>query len=177
MAVLLLVSGCGSTSSATKGTSRPAAFKYYDAVNIGMTKDQVESATGLKRALDTTGYALENTYYFKDASGKYGVCIVFNKDMKAYSKTVVYPDAAEALAPQTVKAVTADQVDRITDGMSHADVDNLLGGAGIECSVTVNATDLKSPVGTVFRWGNKDGTFIQIPFSSSDRAHLAIFFK
>ena len=89
----------GSTGTATSDITKSTAFKYYNAVNIGMTKAQVESATGLTGVLDTTGYALDNTYYYKDAAGKYGVCIVFNKDMKVYSKTVVYPDPAEALAP------------------------------------------------------------------------------
>ena len=61
--------------------------------------------------------------------------------------------------------------------MAHADVDKLLGGPGVQCSITMDANNLNSTIGTVYRWGNRDGSFLQIPFTSSDKAHLAMFFK
>lgn len=190
--LVLVLSACGSaTSPAVSGapasdneeiTTVPvkasSAFKFYTMVDIGMTKDEMELKTGLAAKEDTSGIVPQEgdtAYYYLDESGE-GVYVVYDKDLKLTSKTVQYKDAAAALTPYTSKAVTKEECDSIADGLAHADVVKLLGSEGAECSKTLSNVFGKSELGTIYRWGNPDGTFIQVVFTSDDTAHMAMYF-
>lgn len=180
-------SGASAVSSAAASPQAPTvapqasksdAFKYYNEVDIGMAKDAVEKTTGLSPKADTTDAVPQGqtAFYYLDGNGE-GIYVLYDKDLKLTSKTVQYNDAATALAPLTAKRVTEDQCGKITDGMPHADVVKLLGCDGAECSKTQSVVFGKTTVGTIDRWGNPDGTFIQVVFLADGTAKNAMFFK
>lgn len=177
------VSSPASSSSAAASTAAPkkaasSAFKYYTAVDLGMSKDEAEQKLGLTGKQDTDDPVPQEgdtAYYYLDNNGE-GIFVIFSKDLKLTSKTVQYSDPAAALVPYTSKAVTKDECDKITDGMAHADIDKLLGSKGAECSKTQITLSGKTVVGTIYRWGNPDGSFIQVPFNSDDTASMAMYF-
>jgi hypothetical protein len=171
---LVLALALGACSAPDASADSP--FKYYRAVNIGMTQAQVAAATGLTGVAETSSFALPNTFNYMDADKVYGVSVVLTDDLTVYSKTVLYPDH-KVLAPLTAKPISQTLCDAITDGMPRAEVVALLGGPGVECSRTVDSKDGTTPVGTIERWGNKDGSIIQIAYTSDDTAHTALFFK
>ncbi len=152
------------------------AFRYYDLVQLGMAKADVDAALGLE-ARETKGkYEPENAFNYFDDDG-FGVYVIYNKELKVYSKTVIYPHAGEALAPLTKKPVTEAQADSIKKGTAHVAVIESLGGDGVECSVTANENDVTKILGRILRWGNGDDTGIQIAFDSDDVAQNILFFN
>lgn len=178
------VSASASEQATADVTSSPATpkdlasspyFKYYVAVKLGMTKDEVDKAIGLTAEDVSKRDGVANAFNYVDGDGN-GVYVLYNKSMKAYSKTVNYKDAAKALAPFTVKPVTEDESALIDDGMAHADVTKLLGGEGIECSTTASKADTIQDIGTILRWGNTDGSFIQVVFLSKGTSFNAMYF-
>jgi hypothetical protein len=152
------------------------AFKFYKLIDIGMTKDKVDKAIGVKPKAATGSNDPANSYYYQDDSGN-GVYVQYSDDLKLTSKTVQYDNAADALPPYTSKPVTQEQCDKITDGMAHADVVKLLGSDGAECSKTQSVVFGKTTVGTIYRWGNSDGSFLQVVFISKDTTRNAMFFE
>jgi len=194
---VLLLCACGSPAASPSGSSESsaapktsaaasvsasqaaasAAFQYYALVDIGMTKDEAEQKLGLTASEDTSGIVPEGQsgYYYTDDNGD-GVYLLYDEDQKVYSKTVQYVDPAAALVPYTSKAVTEAECDQITDGMAHADVVALLGSEGAECSKTLSDIAGESELGTIYRWGNPDGSFLQVVFTSDDTAHTAMYF-
>lgn len=151
------------------------AFKFYKLIDIGMAKSAVDKAIGVKPKAATGEYDPENSFYYLDADGN-GVYVQYDKSLKLVNKTVQYTHPAEALTPYTGKPVTKEQCDEITDGMKHADVVKLLGSEGAECNKTKSVVFGKTTVGTIYRWGNKDGSFIQVVFIEGDKAKNAMFF-
>ena len=119
-------------SCSAPAVSTDSPFKYYKAVDIGMTQAQVATATGLAGVAETSSFALPNTFNYMDADKVYGVSVVLTSDLTVYSKTVLYPDH-KVLAPLTVKPVTQALCDAITDSMPRAEVVVLLGGPSVEC--------------------------------------------
>lgn len=171
-------SAAAAASSAPAATAKPSssdAFKLYKLIDIGMTKDAVDKKLGVAPEAATGKNDPPNSYYYVGADSN-GVYVQYGKDLKLTNKTVQYKDAAAALTPYTGKPVTQDECDKITDGMPHADVVKLLGSEGAECSKTQSVVFGKTSVGTIFRWGNADGSFLQVVFTSSDTAHMAMFF-
>jgi len=86
---------------------------------------------------------------------------------KAMSKTVIYATHA-ILAPLTKQAVKEAQVDQITQQMPYSAVVEILSGDGAECSRTALPDNYESH-GTIRRWGNQDGSCIQISFDPADK--------
>jgi predicted transcriptional regulator len=167
--LILGLCGCGKTVSNTQET----VFHLYNQVNLSMTKQAVDKATGVKPVAETSQYALKNTFNYTDDNGIYGVCVVYNDEMKVFAKTVIY-DFHSALAPFTKKPVTKDEVSKIKNDMSYSDVVKILGGNGIECNKIAASSDFKT-FGLIRRWGNSDGSCIQIVFTSDDKVSNALF--
>ncbi len=163
------------TPTATNAPSGPKdiasspAFKYYLAVNLGMTKDEAEEAIGLPAEKATGQYDPEGANNYMDEDGN-GVCIIYTKDNVVFSKAALYSKEAEAVAPLTAKPVTKDAEEVILEGAAHADIIAYLGGDGVECARTAMESDPKGPAGTIFRWANADGSFLQIAFDATDIA-------
>lgn len=160
--------------SAPKDIASSAAFKYYLAVNLGMTKDEAEKAIGLPAEKATGQYDPEGAYNFLDKDGN-GVYVIYTKDNVVYSKVALYTKEAEAVAPLTAKPVKKDAEEVILKGASHADIITLLGGDGVECARTAMEKDPTGPAGTIFRWANTDGSFLQIAFDATDTAQNVMF--
>jgi hypothetical protein len=163
------------TTSAPQDVSSSNVFKYYKAVTLGMTKDEVATATGLAAEEATGTYDPEGAYNYIDAEG-YGVYVLYNSSMKAYSKTLLKKDYARDVAPLTAKPVTQDQCDQIAGGMPYTDVVALLGGEGVELSATATKPETVENVGPILYWANSDGSFIQIAFLPDGTAGNAMYF-
>jgi hypothetical protein len=171
----LLISACSAPAAAPQAAAPCPAFNYYNLVDIGMTKAEADAKLGLAAEAATGEYDPEGAYYYMDSEG-YGIYVLYEDD-KLTSKTVQYKDVAEDLAPLTEKPVTEAQCDGITKGMAHADVVKLLGCEGVECSRTLSVIAGEGKIGTIFRWGNKDGTSLQVVFLDDDPVGNAMFFK
>lgn len=164
------------TALPTEGAQpAPDAFRYYSKVKLGMSKAESDAAIGLEANEAKGQYEPENAFNYFDDDG-YGVYVLYNKDLKAYSKTVIYPHAGEALAPLTKKPVTEEQADGIEKGTTHSAVIDLLGRDGVECSVTADENDVTKIQGRILRWGNADDSGIQIVFVADDTAQNILFF-
>jgi hypothetical protein len=196
LAFLLTITACTAPSSAPAGGSPDAqatkaagkqpespaqaagpcpAFRYYALVDIGMTKDEVDAKLNLPAKEATGEYDPEGAYYYLDSEG-YGIYVLY-EDGKLTSKTVQYKDAAKDLAPLTEKPVTKDQRDSIKEGMTHAAVVELLGCEGVECSKTLSVIGGENKTGTIYRWGNQDGSFLQVVFVDDDTVQNALFMR
>jgi hypothetical protein len=170
-------------SGATNAAKTPApqaitstdVLKYYKAVTLGMTKDEVAQATGLTAETAKGEYDPEGAFNYADAEG-YGVYVLFNDSNKAYSKTVLNRNYARDIAPLTVKPVTEDQCGQITDGMSREDVVKLLGGDGVELSSTAAKIETVENIGPILYWANSDGSIIQVVFLPDGTVGNAMYF-
>jgi hypothetical protein len=157
-----------------EAVSKANAFEMYNKVSLGMTKDTIDSTLGVAGVADTNTMATKGSYNYMDKDEKYGVYIVFDDKNKVMSKTEIY-DTIAVLAPLTAKPVTEAQADKITNQMPYSEVVSILGGEGVECSKTALAGDY-SKFGVIRRWGNKDGSGIQVVFDSDDKAGLGALF-
>lgn len=160
--------------AAPKDPASSPAFRYYVKVDIGMTKAEVDAALGLTAELRTGEYEPENSYQYVDGDG-YGVYVMFNGELKAFTKTAIIKDEAVDVAPFTAKPVTEAQKDKIEQGMAYADIAALLGGDGVEFSRTADEKDTALPVGRILHWANADGTFIQVALTGEEKAGNVMF--
>lgn len=167
------ISGSPSPSSSTESKKSPV-LDMYKKVNLGMTKDQVDSLLAVEPKAETNEYALKNTFNYEDMNTGFGVIVIYNNNKQVYSKTVILSSNAE-IAYLCKKTVKKDRVDKITKGMDYKDVINILGGEGVECSFTGKESDFTS-IGVIRRWANKDGSGIQVVFSKDDKVEDALFF-
>ena len=180
---IILTSGftaCSSNSSdsSSENSSTDAensdVLEAYKKVELGMTKDQVDTALGLEAKADTSQFAIKGSYNYEDFDTGYGVSIIYNDKNLVFAKTAIYGSNSE-IAYLCKKAVKEDQSDKITKDMAYTDVISILGGEGVECNLTGKETDV-SVIGLIRRWANKDGSGIQVVFSKDDTVQNAMYF-
>lgn len=180
---IILTSGftaCSSKSSdsSSENSSTDAensdVLEAYKKVELGMTKDQVDTALGLEAKADTSQFAIKGSYNYEDFDTGYGVSIIYNDKNLVFAKTAIYGSNSE-IASLCKKAVKEEQVDKITKDMAYKEVISILGGEGVECSITGKETDV-SVIGLIRRWANKDGSGIQVVFSKDDTVQNAMYF-
>lgn len=164
-----------SGSSSTTEDKSSQVLTAYKKVNIGMTKEQVDSILALEAKAETGKYAIKGTYNYVDENTGYGVSVIYNDKNLAFAKTVIYGSASD-IAPLCKKPVTEEQSKKITTDMDYKEVINILGGEGVECNLTAKENDL-SIIGPIRRWANKDGSGIQIVFSSDDKVRGVNYFN
>lgn len=162
-------------SNSSEKTTVSPAFEMYKKITIGMTKDQVNAALGTTPVAETNSQAVPGTFNYKDKEGNYGVTVIFNDKNLLYSKTVIY-GSAKILAPMTPKPVTQEQGKSIKKDMTSSEVISILGGDGVECSATAMLNDI-TKVGVIKRWGNSDGSFIQVVFTPDGKVGNSMFFS
>ena len=183
--ILLSFMGCSSKSNTSKvetislkssadlKNKKSDVLDYYKKVNLGMSKDQVDSTLTLKPEAETGQMALPNSFkYFNHDTG-YGVYVVYNSKNIVYSKSYICGDYSE-IAKLCKKPVRENQVPKITDGMDYKDVINILGGEGVEWSITGSEKD-SSLIGLGRLWANTDKSYIQVLFSKNDKVTVAQF--
>lgn len=183
LSLILIVSGCSSSSPAEETQPQPAdggkqtseVFELYDKIQLGMTKAEVDTALGVPAVADTGAYAVKGIFSYQKPDSSYGVSTGFNEKDILYSKTVIYSTHAD-IAPLTAKPVNEGQSEKITEGMDVKAVSDLLGGPGVICSTTGSMDDGSNP-GTIQRWGNKDGSCIQVVFGNDGKAGHVMFFE
>lgn len=182
LSLILIVAGC-SAGPAKETQPQPAdggkqtseVFELYDKIQLGMTKAEVDTALGVPAVADTGAYAVKGFFSYQKPDSSYGVSTGFNEKDILFSKTVIYSTHAD-IAPLTVKPVNEGQSEKITEGMDVKAVSDLLGGPGVICSTTGSMDDGSNP-GTIQRWGNKDGSCIQVVFGSDGKAGNVMFFE
>jgi hypothetical protein len=163
-----------STSVSSKAETKTNKFEMYNKVSIGMTKAQVDTAVKVTPT-ESTDKTVVNHYIYKGNKDVFGVSVLYNEQNKAYSKTVNYKSNSD-IAFLTAKPVTAEQEKKITEGMTYQEVKRILGGDGVECSITASDKTL-SIQGVIRRWANSDGSFAQVVFSSNEKVEHASYFK
>lgn len=163
-----------STSISTKAEAETNKFEMYNKVSIGMTKAQVDAALGVSPK-ESTDKTVANHYIYQGSKDVFGVSVLYNEQNKAYSKTVIYNTNAD-IASFTSKPVTAEQEGKITEGMTYQEVKEILGGEGVECSITASDKTL-SIQGVIRRWANNDGSSAQVVFTSAEKVGNSIYFK
>jgi hypothetical protein len=161
-------SSANATPMTQQGNSDIDYFKYYNAVKLGMTKDEVENAIGLQ-PLDWSGTPDHEAFEYSSRE-YFGVSVYYTSDMKVYSKVAVFSVSGADLSGHTAKPVTQEQCAQIIDGMPHADVVSLLGGDGVECSVSATKEDCTTVTSRLLCWFNTDGSYIQVSFTQDDTA-------
>lgn len=167
LSVAIILGGCSSSKSAGTSTSLsnnslPQAFEMYKKVNLGDSKATIDGILGNTGKLSDNKY-VKNDYFYAssktDEGG--GVDIIYDDNNKAMSKTVTYY-SHKVLASLSTKTMTEAMSEQVQKDMTYKQAVNILGSEGVECSRTL----VKIPGGTttsvIWRWGNKDGSCIQI---------------
>lgn len=179
--VSLALTGCGSNSSsgnsssgdvtAQSSGSKETVYEFYSKVQLDQTKEQIDAVLGVEPKQSSQ---LETSYSYLNQDSSFGVDVVYDENGKAMNKTLIYPNR-EDLAFMTPKPVTQEQSDKITKGMSYDEVKSLLGGDGIETSVTeISFADNK--LSYIRVWINKDESMLQVVFGTDGTANDSMFF-
>jgi len=170
----VVISGCaGTTDSGNQSKlSEDTVFEFYDKVQLDQTKDQVDAELGVA---PTESTQMAKLFAYTNEETGFGVSVLINENGQAISKTLIYPVRGD-LAFMTSQAVTQEQADQITKGMTYDAVKSLLGGEGIEVSSTQIPFD-DNKVSTIRIWVNQDGSMIQVVFGTDGTASDAIFFN
>lgn len=167
----LALTGCGGTGSsssenssggsAQSSGSKEAVYEFYNKVQLDQTKEQIDATLGVEPRQSSQ---LETCYGYVNQDTSFGVDVVYDENGKAMSKTLTYPNR-EDIAFMTQKPVTQEQADQITDGMSYDAVKTLLGGDGIETSVT-EIPFADNQLSYIRVWVNKDESMLQVVFGT-----------
>lgn len=139
------------------------AFKLYNLVKLGMTKDEVDKAVG-QAGEAQSDYDKENSIFTYTDEVACGVRVTYNDDKKAYAKEVFYNDIPGVLGPLNPKPVTHDEYDQISTSATYTEVVSILGSDGVIGSVTADKSDCVSNQAYKRFWGNPDGSYIEIDF-------------
>ncbi|MDP4179273.1 MAG: hypothetical protein Q8900_13180 [Bacillota bacterium] len=149
------------------------AFDLYSKVKIGTTKDEVDSLLNVKPVEEPNASVVGQAFNYKDANTGFGVTVVYNKDNKAFSKTLICNSISDT-AHFCTKSFNKRQASKITGVMSHKDVIKLLGEDGVERCNLADDTDL-STVANIYCWVNKGGSYIEVVFDDQDKVETAMF--
>lgn len=174
-ALLLMSSGCGenkeSGASKASATMEPI-FAMYNKVQLEQTKDQVDTELAVSGEENSN---VPNTYYYVDSATGFGVSVLYDNSNKAIGKTVIY-NSHKDIAPFCKKSVSKEQTDKIESGMTYDQVNEVLGGEGIEISQTeISFEDNKLSV--IRRWANSDGSCLDVYFGTDGNVNNASFFE
>jgi outer membrane protein assembly factor BamE (lipoprotein component of BamABCDE complex) len=169
LSITLILGGCGSSNSTSANASGqqnnnflPQAFEMYKKVNLGDNKAAIDGILGSTGKLSDNKY-VKNEYFYASSNSDEGggVDIIYDDKNNVFSKTVSY-SSDKVLASVSNKTVTEAMSEQIKKDMPYKQAVNILGSEGVECSRTL----VKIPGGTttsvIWRWGNKDGSCIQI---------------
>ncbi len=148
----IILSGCNGTKNET--ANKPDDF--YNQVQLGMEKSQVESALGVKPE------AVDETYVYTDAQTGFGVQISYDASDMVISK-ILYHEDDSAIMGLSDANVTEDQMAGITEGMPYAEVKALLGSEGTEIIQMANPVDSNNPI-VMMIWFNDDQTGFYVTF-------------
>lgn len=176
-----IFAGCDSDSKSSKsskssnekssGVSKETVFEFYNKVEIGMTKEKVDSALGVSGKHSSQLGGLFD--YLSEKTG-YGVSVLFDDKNSVMAKTLLYPDR-EDIAPLFTKKFTQEQSDNIKDGMSYDDVKKLVGEDGAEINETQIAFD-DNKSSYIYIWVNDDDTMLQVTFGTDGKSNGSMFF-
>jgi hypothetical protein len=155
--LLVLITLCFLTFTAcSQQAALSDPFDFYNRVELGATKEQVESDLGV------TGVLSDGTYQYVDETTGFGVMVVYDSGDAVNMKTIYNADETKIMALSDA-VVTEEQGSSITEGMSYDDVVSLLGTEGIEIIQMVNPSDMDKPIHMMI-WFNEDNTGLYVTF-------------
>ena len=186
-ALIFAMTGCDKSSSDSAGTAQESSsvsessgqssdsldtiFALYNKVVLEQTKDQVDAEMGITGEENSNA---PNTYYYADPATGYGVSVLYDRGNIAIGKTVIY-NSHEDIAPFCNKPVSKEQIDQITDSMTYDQVKEVLGGAGIEVSISeLGAGSGEQSV--IKRWANGDGSCLDVYFGPDGSVNNSNYF-
>lgn len=180
VSILVLAAGCGENNDSAKNASQTgkttaastsSVFEFYNKVELNKTKDEIDRTLAVTPSVDSHS---DNIYEYYDPKTNYGVSVMYDKNNLALSKTVLYGSHSD-IAPLCKKSVTQDQANKISTGMTYAQVKEMLGGDGVEVNQTKLSADESKP-SLMRRWANKDGSCIQVSFKTDDTVSFAYYY-
>ncbi|WKY48812.1 hypothetical protein Q5O24_05705 [Eubacteriaceae bacterium ES3] len=165
MLSLLLLSGC---NQSTGGSILSDPFNFYNMVELGESKEQVESSLGV------TGVLSDGTYQYVDEETGFGVMVVYDSGDTVEMKTLYNADETKIMELSDA-SVTEDQGSSITEGMSYDKVVELLGTEGVEIIQMVNPSDIDKPIHMMI-WFNDDNSGLYVTFLGEKGLVLSVNF-
>lgn len=182
--LVFLVSGCGWGKTAVVDTTKDSAnsskpddlannpiFDLYNRVEINAKKSDVEKLVGATGNTDPDG-----SYVYLDEETGYAVNVFYSESDLVTLKVLIPTTGSRELIEVSNAEVAADQVAEIKQGMTLANVKNLLNGEGIEMlrMVYPGSAD-KEAYGLA--WINNDGSILVVTFDADTNTVLAAEFK
>ncbi|MBU4437953.1 MAG: hypothetical protein L6276_11830 [Acetobacterium sp.] len=148
--ILLLLTGCTTVQTKNTGTGdQPAkstttttlnpatiaaaqkALKFYEIISLDQTRAQLEAQLGVPGEVQADG----RVAYFDPESG-YGVMIEYGEDDTVFAKRLIPNAKSPELAALNPVPVTDKQTYRLAAGMPYYEVQDIMGGDGIEISLS-----------------------------------------
>jgi hypothetical protein len=152
LSLMVVFSGC----TGTKDEAVNSPDHFYNQVNLGMEKNQVESTLGVKPE------EKDGTYIYTDDQTGFGVQVSYDASDLVSSK-VLYHDQDSEIMGLSDANVSEDQMASITEGMPYDEVKSLLGSEGTEIIEMANPVDAKNPI-VMMIWFNDDQTGYYVTF-------------
>lgn len=169
--ILLMLTGCTTIQTkTTEAKSQPAestttttlnpataaaaqkALKFYEIVSLDQTRAHLEDQLGVPGEVQADG----RVAYLDPESG-YGVMIQYGEDDTVFAKRLIPNAKSPELAALNPTPVTDKQIYRLAAGMPYYEVQDIMGGDGIEISLSKPETGSPKQVYGL-AWFNPDGS-------------------
>lgn len=169
--MLLVITGCTTAQTKTADTkSQPAestatttlnpaivaaaqkALKFYETVSLDQTRAKLEAQLGVPGTVQDDG----RVAYLDPESG-YGVMIQYSDEDTVFAKRLIPTPESTELAALNPTPVTDKQTYRLAAGMPYYEVQDIMGGAGIEISLSMPEPGSPKQVYGL-GWFNPDGS-------------------
>ncbi|KNZ40815.1 hypothetical protein [Acetobacterium bakii] len=166
--------GTKDTGGGTKAADSTAALKeiyaFYDKVQLGQTKAEVDTALGV-----TAKEPMTDVFQYTDTNGNgvmIGLSSVFSQDG---TSKIVFNKSVEGLEAYLItlpddKRITDEQAQSISEGMTYEEIKAKLGGNGYELSST-QSIEGKPQIDRV--WMKNGVSMLTVKFSGPDKTDVA----
>lgn len=155
LGLAVILSGCNGGGTKNEAVNKPDYF--YNQIELGMAKSQVESALGV------TSEEIDDTYVYTDQQTGFGVQISYDASDLVISKILYHEDDSKVMGLSDAN-VSEDQLNSITEGMSYDEVKGILGSEGTEMIQMTNPVDPNNPI-VMMIWFNDDQTGFYVTFA------------
>lgn len=133
-------------------------YNFYNKVAINQTKDQVAAALGVEPVMDT-----DSSYTYNDPATGFGVNVIYSAGGLVTTKILMAPVGGGEWIKLSTASVTESQVSSIVEGMTYAEVKNILGGDGLELGAMIYPGSKDEVIYTLM-WMNPDFSSISVAF-------------
>lgn len=168
--LVLFLTACNSNNSSNGKGGNDNPFDFYNQVNLGAVKEDIDVALGVDPL------EKEDSYIYVNAEDGFGVMVMYDPENVVIMKTLYHEDEKKIMALSNA-TVSESQIAEISEGMAYKDVKALLGTDGIEIIQVMNPASQDKPIYMMI-WFNSDNTGIYTSFLG-DRGSVieAFYFK